>query len=114
MRLCLVVAALLASAHGWLKVLLCHRFDGLGLPVLLSIGLATVGLSCRVCGVPLLFGFRFCMCVRGVASRWTTVRGLNFFWLKGLALSLCCFSFRVCDTNSVYTWVSMASGFLRF
>ena len=31
MRLCLVVAALLASAHGWLKVLLCHRFDGLGL-----------------------------------------------------------------------------------
>ena len=56
-----------------------------------------MGLSCRVCGVPLLFGFRFCMCVHGVASRWTTVRGLNFFWLKGLALSLCCFSFRVCD-----------------
>ena len=46
-----------------------------GLSVLLSIGFATLGLSCRLCGVPLLLGFRFCMCVRGVANRWTAVRG---------------------------------------
>ena len=57
-----------------------------------------MGLSCRLCGVPLLVGFRFYKCVGGVIRVRRPLDGAGLatpFGLKDLSSTFCCAT--VCD-----------------